>query len=207
MIESLLYSVIVFHFSLPIRAAPGYGMGRRYCLWQYAPLPLQIIIWLQSMDKRTAKKSSSSWMGFIISICIGLGMIGFTICYSLYPLFDYYGWDEVTMSMQVSECHKKTYRGYRSGKHTVEICNIAYTYTYRGESHSGMMTGNRPSGSRVRGYINPKSNGTPKIYSPNYVIVGMMSAFSLIPFAFAFAYLPKFKENKQTSSLHRRGNE
>ena len=152
------------------------------------------------MNKRTAKKSSGSWKGFILCICLGIGMIGFTVCYSLYPLFDYYGWDEVKMSLQVSQCKKKThYGGYKGVTHTMETCHIQYAYTYRGKSYSGMMTGARPPKSgRVKAYINPKSNGTPKVYSPNYVIVGMMSVFSLIPFAFAFAYLPKSKEKKQT---------
>ncbi len=147
------------------------------------------------MNKRTAKKSSGSWKGFILCICLGIGMIGFTVCYSLYPLFDYYGWDEVKMSLQVSQCKKKThYGGYKGVTHTMETCHINYTYTYRGESHSGSMTGERPSSGKVKAYINPKAPGAPKIYKPVIPLVCVFSFISILCFILAICFRPGSKD-------------
>ena len=116
------------------------------------------------------------------------------------------GWDEVKMSLQVSQCKKKThYGGYKGVTHTMETCHINYTYTYRGESHSGSMTGERPSSGKVKAYINPKAPGAPKIYKPVIPLVCVFSFISILCFILAICFRPGSKDENINRPPRRQG--
>ena len=143
------------------------------------------------MSRYKAPKSSGrAIVSCIISILIGVVILGIAYYGWVGPWIEHKDWVEVEVHQQDLDCTMGTCYGNKGRRYSCPKCTVEYEYAYKGETYKGKSYYAPPTeGKSKKALINPKLHAAQEPYDSPGVGLFLLEVFlALLAFGFAFMF-------------------
>ena len=155
------------------------------------------------MSGHMPKSSGGALVQCIVSILIGVVILGIGAYGWILPYIEHKDWVEVTVAQVDSDCHTTICYGSKGRRYSCQKCTRDYKYEYEGRTITGKDYYESPSeGKTIKALIDPHKPGKP-YHKPSWWLFALEVLLSLGAFGFAWMFASIHRSYKSLEDLGR----